>query len=354
MERSANVTIRHVARKAGVSIATVSRAINAPKTVSREVLLKVNAAIAALGYVPHRAARALASNHFGVIGAVVPTLEIPIFAKATQALQRRLDEHSYRLLLTSTDCDPSREYLRLEALVAQGIDGVVLVGAMHEPRVHRLLEEKKIPYVNIWAYEESSPGPCIGFDNKRAMKGVVKHLYDFGHREFAMIAGLTAHNDRAFERVAGVREALAERGLGLAPRNLILRPYTLTDGRSALAMLMEGPNPPTAVICGNDILALGALFEALSRGIRVPEQLSITGFDDLELSSHTLPALTTVHVPAPEMGLHAADYLIAQSSGLLTPSRVELEAPLIVRGTTAAPNRQGTRPIQPKNVPAEA
>jgi LacI family transcriptional regulator len=335
MDRSANVTIRDVARRAAVSTATVSRALNAPQTVSQDVLLRVRAAIAALSYVPHRAARALASNQFGVVGAVMPTLEIPIFAKATQALQSRLNEHNYRLLVTSTDCNPSLEYSRLEALIAQGVDGIVLVGASHETRVHQLLEAKKTPYVNTWFYDESFPGPCVGFDNKRAMMRVVRHLYDLGHRKFAMIAGLTAHNDRAFERVAGVREALADRGLSLFPRHLIRRPYTFTDGRSALGMLLEKPNPPTAIICGNDILALGALFEALARGIRVPESLSITGFDDLEISSHTIPALTTVHVPAAEMGLHAADYLIALNTGSVAPERIELDAPLIVRSTTA-------------------
>lgn len=299
--------------------------------------MRVNSAVEALGYLPHRAARALASSQFGVVGAVMPTLEIPIFAKATQALQRRLNEHNYRLLVTSTDCDPLLEYSRLEALIAQGVDGVVLVGGTHEARVRDLLELKKTPYVNTWVYDEASPEPCVGFDNKRATMRVVRHLCDLGHRQFAMIAGLTAHNDRAFERVAGVRDALAERGLNLAPHQLILRPYTLTDGRSALGMLLEGPNPPTAVVCGNDILAMGALFEALTRGIDVPGTLSITGFDDLELSSHIIPALTTVHVPATEMGLNAADYLIAQNIGSIAPNRVKLEAPLIVRATTAPP-----------------
>ena len=337
MDRQSSVTIRHVARRAAVSIATVSRALNTPKTVSNDVLSRVHEAIAELGYLPHSAARALASNHFGVVGAVVPTLEIPIFATAIQALQGRLNQHHYQLLVTSTDCNPSLEYSRLEALLSKGVDGIVLVGASHEPRVQRLLEAKKTPYVNTWVYDASAHCPSVGFDNKRAMVQVVRHLYDLGHRKFAMIAGLTAHNDRAFERVAGVLEALAERGLVLAPRDLILRPYTLTDGRSALGMLLEGSNVPTAVICGNDILALGALFEARERGIAVPKSLSITGFDDLELSSHTVPALTTVHVPASEMGLKAADYLIAQISGAATLDRVEFEAPLIVRGTTAPP-----------------
>lgn len=334
MDPSTTVTIKDVARKAGVSIATVSRVLNNPEKVNSDVALRVRAAVSALSYVPHPSARSLVSRRFGAIGALIPTLENPIFAKATQALQNRLSERGFKLLLASTECDPACEYSQLESLVAHGVDGVMLVGATHEPRVHELLVSKGVPYINTWMYDPSTGAPCIGFDNKRAMIQVVRYLHDLGHRRFGMIAGLTAHNDRALDRVTGVQEALTERHLSLSPGNLITRPYTFADGRSALAQLLEQSNPPTAVVCGNDILALGALFEAISRGIPVPGALSITGFDDLDLAAQAIPPLTTVRVPATQMGSRAAEFLIALRAGKSASPRQELEAPLIVRGTT--------------------
>jgi LacI family transcriptional regulator len=268
------------------------------------------------------------------MGALIPTLENPIFAKATQALQSRLDERGYKLVLASTECDPALEYSQLESLVAHGVDGVMLVGATHDRKLQKLLSSKNIPFVNTWVYSASTKAPCIGFDNKRAMMQVVEHLYQLGHRKFAMIAGLTAHNDRALDRIAGVRDALEARGLTLLPERLITRPYTFADGRGALSQLLQLCERPTAVICGNDILALGALLEANSRGMVIPAAMSITGFDDLDLASQTTPALTTVRVPAQQIGLQAADCLIALRANQPVLAKQRLEASLIIRAST--------------------
>jgi LacI family transcriptional regulator len=334
MQPLAPVTIKHVARKAGVSIATVSRVLNNPEKVRVDVVLRVQAAAAVLRYVPHRGARSLVSRRFGAMGALIPTLENPIFAKATQALQSRLSEHGYRLLLASTECDPAFEYSQLESLIAHGVDGVMLVGASHDPKVQSLLTSKGVPHLNTWVYDSSTDVPCIGFDNKLAMVQVVSYLYDMGHRQFAMIGGLIAHNDRAFDRIVGVKEALESRGLSIPAGSLITRPYTFADGRSAFSILMSQPVRPTAVICGNDILALGALFEAVSRGMSIPKELSITGFDDLDLAAQSVPAMTSVRVPASQMGARAAECLVALRAGKEPDLRQRLEAPLIVRGTT--------------------
>jgi LacI family transcriptional regulator len=335
---SGSVTIKDVARHAKVSIATVSRALNTPDKVSDGVVVRVQAAARTLGYVPYRAARSLVSRRFNAVGAIVPTVDNAIFAKATQALQNQLNAHGYTLLLASTEYDSEREMAEIRSLVEHGVDGLVLVGAEHQPGVERLLEAKRIPFVNTWIYDAASTAPCIGFDNRGAMIRLTRYLLDLGHRRFAMIAGITRHNDRAAQRVIGVRETLTAHGLDLRSNCLIECPYTIADGRSALAMLVTRPQPPTAVICGNDVLAFGALFECLARGLQVPHDLSITGFDDLDLASHVLPPLTTMHVPAVEMGLRAADYLIARGIGNALPDRVELEPNLIVRGTTAPPS----------------
>lgn len=328
-------TIKDVARQAGVSIATVSRVINRPQAVGSAAIGRVRDAIATLGYVPDRAARSLVSGRFNAIGAIVPTIDNAIFAKGIQSLQSRLNESGYGLLLASTEYDDARELLALQSLIEHGVDGIVLVGTAHSPAMARLLEQHDVPYVNTWTYDRSLARPCIGFDNRAAMEKLAGYLADLGHVRIAMIAGVTRHNDRAAERVAGVRAALRARGLVLAEEWLIERPYTVADGRQAAARLVGGMPRPSAIICGNDILAFGALFECQARGLRVPAEISITGFDDVDLASHVAPALTTMRVPAMEMGRFAADYLVQRHAGRATQDGIELQAELIVRGSTA-------------------
>lgn len=332
-----SVTIKDVAREAGVSIATVSRALNTPERVGRAIVARVRAAVATLDYVPDRAARSLVSRRFNAIGAIVPTVDNAIFAKGIQSLQNRLNASGYTLLLASTEYDEARELLGLQSLIEHGVDGMVLVGAAHPPAMLRLLAQRSLPFVNTWSYDPTHAAPCVGFDNRAAMARLTRYLLDLGHRRLAMIAGVTRHNDRAAERIAGTREALDDRGLQLPAQWLIERPYTVADGRSAMAKLLGGPRPPSAVVCGNDILAFGALFECQARGVRVPEQVSITGFDDVDLAAHLAPALTTMRVPATEMGCAAADYLVHRCAARPAPDCVELHAELIVRGSTGPP-----------------
>jgi len=334
-----SVTIKDVASEAGVSIATVSRALNTPQKVSTDVAARVRAVADRLGYVPYRAARSLVSRRFNAIGAVLPTIDNAIFAKATGALQHRLNAHGYTLLLASTEYDGTRELAEVQTLIEHGVDGIVLVGAEHQPGVARMLKAKRIPFVNTWVYDAASLEPCIGFDNHAAMARITRFLLDLGHRHFGMIAGITRGNDRAAQRVRGVRKMLVSREIELVEGQVIECPYTIDDGRAAMAALLTHDPTPTAVICGNDVLAFGALFECLARRLPVPDAISITGFDDLDLACHVQPPLTTMRVPAAEMGSRAADYLIARGKDDTVAHRVELEPSLIVRGTTGSPQR---------------
>jgi LacI family transcriptional regulator len=335
---TAPVTIVDVASAAGVSVATVSRALNTPEKVREAVRERVQAAAKVLDYVPHHAARALASRRSNTIGAIIPTIDNAIFARGCQALQQHLHMLGFTLLLASSEYDPERELDELHALLEHGVDGIMLVGEDHDPRLYNLLEAKRIPFVNTWTYHTANRHPCIGFNNRETMARLVNYLLDLGHTRFAMIAGVVDHNDRAAERVQGVRDALAKHGLSLSPDQLIERPYSIADGRDALRMLMSQTHQPTAIICGNDILAYGAILESQAMKIDVPGKLSITGFDDLELSSHIQPSLTTVRVPSIDMGVKAADYLTARIAGRPAPNLVELGAELIIRATTARPH----------------
>jgi LacI family transcriptional regulator len=326
-----------VARLAGVSTATVSRALTQPGKVKPTTAARIRQAVESLGYVAHGAARALASRRTRTVGAIIPTLDHAIFANTTHALQRALDEAGYTLLLACHEFDAGAEARMTRALIERGVDGLVLVGTSHHPSVFRMVETHQIPYVLTWALDASGKHPCVGFDNRAAAIRVTRYLLELGHREFAMISGVTEGNERAGERRAGVGEALAAAGLALAPERVVEKPYTLQAGREGLREVLRAAPRATAVVCGNDVLALGALAECQAAGFAVPREVSVTGFDDLEVAALVTPGLTTVHFPTAELGAHAARHLLARLAGREAAARTELPVELIVRGSTAPP-----------------
>lgn len=341
-KRPRGPTLQDVADAAEVSTATVSRCLNAPESVRLELRQRVQRVVDQLGYVPHGAARALASQRTHTIGAIFPALDNLIFATAAQAMQERLDPEGYTLLLANSSYDDTRELRQLQSLITRGLDGVVLIGEERAQAVYDLIQRKQIPYLDTWVHRPDSPHPTLGFDNAAASRTLLQYLVDIGHRRIGMIAGIRAGNDRAAERVRGVETGLAANGLALAGGAFQEVKYTISDGRAALRRIREAAPEVTAILCGNDILALGALFECHALGIDVPGQLSITGFDDLEISKEMTPALTTVHVPAAEIGARAADHLLRRLDGEDPGHAVRLNADIVVRASCAPPGR-GTR-----------
>ncbi len=331
------VKLADVARLAKVSTATVSRALSLPHKVKPATLARIQQAVQTLGYVAHGAARALASRRTRTIGAVIPTLANAIFAGTTHALQKTLDEAGYTLLLASHEFDPEVELRVTRALIERGVDGLVLLGTTHHPSVFAAIAAHHIPYVLTWALDPSGTHPCIGFDNRAAATRLTAYLLDVGHREFAMISGLTANNERARERLAGVRAALAASGIALPAARVVEKPFTPAAGREGLAEVITGSRMPTAVICGNDVLAIGALAECHARGLAVPQAVSVTGFDDMEIAALVTPALTTVHFPTVELGIYAAQHLLRRLAGETVDLRRELPVELVVRASTGPP-----------------
>jgi LacI family transcriptional regulator len=334
-----NAKLSDVARLAGVSTATVSRALMLPHKVTPSTLARVQEVVRSLGYVAHGAARALASRRTHTIGAVIPTLDNAIFANTTHALQKTFDAAGYTLLLACHEFDAAVEVRVTRALLERGIDGLVLLGTSHDPQLYAMISQRQLPYVLTWALDTSGKHPCVGFNNRAAALQLTTHLLDLGHREFAMISGVTNNNERARDRLNGVRDALAARGIKLAPERVIEMPYSLASGREGLRTLMAGARPPTAVMCGNDVLAIGAIAECGILGIDVPHHVSITGFDDMEIASLLSPGLTTVHFPTLELGQLAATNLLAQLADGGAARQHELPVELKVRGTTAPPAR---------------
>ncbi len=341
MKKTSTPNLQDIATAAGVSTVTVSRVLNSPVDVSPALKERVEAQINALGYVRHGAARALASSRSHTVGAIIPTLESAIFATGVNAIENRLTREGFTLLLAVTNYDLDNEHAQVQALIERGVDGLILVGQEHKPETITLLERHRCPFVTTWTYASDAANPCIGFDNLQASRNITNHLLDLGHVRIAIIAGIKTGNDRARERIAGVRGALLARGLTVPDTLLIEKPYEVREGRDACRTLLsiDPKDRPTAIFCGNDVLAVGAMLEAQHLGFDVPGDVSIVGFDDLPLSEHLQPGLTTVHVPSRRMGECAAQYILDCIAGEETPSRVELPTEIMIRGTTAAPRQ---------------
>jgi LacI family transcriptional regulator len=326
--------LRDVARVAGVSLATASRALSEPALVREGTREYVRRVATMLGYVPHGAARALATRRSRTVGAVFPPVDNPIFAAATQALAHELATAGYTLLLATHEYDPDAEVAAARALVERGVDGLVFIGLDHAPALYQLLSQSGVPYELTWSLDPTGYHHCVGIAHRLASVRVTQHLLELGHREFAVIAGITAHNDRARERLAGAREALAARGIELRADRVIEAEFSIPDARRAFLALINSAPGFTALVCGNDTLALGALTECMRRGIQVPAELSVAGFDDIDMAREITPALTTIHVPAADMGRLAATRMLARLAGDEVPTIEELRAELIVREST--------------------
>jgi LacI family transcriptional regulator len=329
------VGLQDVARVAEVSIATVSRVINGSAKVSDEIRQRVERACVDLGYVPNGAARALSSRRTNAIGAVVPAIENSGFALTVAALQNRVEQAGYTLLLANSGYNPEVELRMVKALLTQGVDGLVLVGHRHDPQLKPMLERMGTVFVETWTLNNDSP--CVGFDNEKAARQIVEYLVSLGHRQISTIAGRTQFNDRSASRIASMEAFLKQRGLKLHSEHLVEHPHRILAGRLAMRQLLASKDRPTAVVCGNDQLAFGALIEAVSLGVKVPDDISITGYNDVDYAAHLVPPLTTLHVPVEQMGAMAGDYIVSRLQGEPIVPMAEVEVSLIVRGTTAPP-----------------
>lgn len=340
MSQRTKPSIQDVARLAGVSTATVSRTLNEPGKVKRRTLESVRNAVDQLGYTPHFGGRALASNKSNTIGALIPTMENAIFARGLQALQETLAQAGVTLLIATTGYNPIREYEQIHALLGRGVDGLMLIGTERPQRTYALLKQQSVPVVIAWNVKPDGEHLCVGFNNRDAAAELTRAVLDQGHRNVAMIAGISDGNDRATDRIEGVREALRERQLDLDTDTLIEAAYNLDEAAKAMAALMALHHTPTAVVCGNDVLAAGAIMQAKALGLRVPIDVSVVGFDNIDLAAVTEPTLTTVHVPHRRMGQAAAELLLAIGRGEENLRSIEFQPELVMRHSLASPPEQ--------------
>ena len=281
--------------------------------------------------------RALASHRSHIAGIVIPTLDDEIFASQVAGMQAGLAAHGMTLFIGCTHYDGEEGVRQIRAMLARGVEAVAVVGEAHPPALFAALLASHVPYVVTYGWRADSPHPVIGFDNRAAFTRIAGHLLDLGHCRFGAIFQSSADNDRVAARIDGLRTALDAAGAILPPDCFHEGGRGIAGGRAGLRALMSVVLPPTAIVCGNDHLAVGVLLEAAERGLRVPQDISVTGFDDIALASQLRPALTTMRVDTYRIGEVAADYAVARVEGHVRTLRERIEPIFHIRASTAPP-----------------
>jgi LacI family transcriptional regulator len=335
----APVKLEDVARRAGVSTASVSRALNTPNLVSPELRNRIAQAALDLKWVPNGIAKALASLRTRTIGVMIPTLSHQNFAILIEALQHDLGAAHYTLVLCCMDSSDELRVQQARKLVEQGIECLVLVGESHPDVLFDLLRSQNVPYVISYTSGRDPRHICIGFDNYAAAVKLTEHLLELGHQDFGIVAHESDGNDRIQQRIAGVQDTLAQAGIAVRPQHFVrVNSRHISSGREGMRTILSDDRlRPTALICTNDYIATGAMIEAKQLGLRIPDELSIVGFDDTDMSAHLDPPLTTIRVPSRLMGEEIAKYIIACLETGAAERPPPLSAELIVRSSTAAP-----------------
>jgi LacI family transcriptional regulator len=327
-------TARDVALLAGVSTATVSRALNTPETVDPETLKRVRDAIRKLRYVPHGGARSLRSQRSRMVGAIVPSFDYALYARTTSALQQRLGEHGYSVVLAEHHYDLQQELQVTRQLIEHAVDAFMFVGLDHDPRLFALLEDYGRPFVLTWGVDAAQRHPSVGFDNRAAGHAIASHVLGLGHRRIAILSAPLEGNDRGRERVAGFRAAIAEAGAP-APHVEYVQRIALGAAEEAMHKILKRKQRPTAVLATNDVMAVGAMQACRSAGVRIPQDISITGIDNTDLGATQVPGLTSVRTPIVEIGTAAAEQLIARLEGKEFAANQVMGFEVVVRGSTA-------------------
>ena len=309
---SGSLTLTDVARLAGVSPITVSRALNSPEQLNQETLAKVRDAIERTGYVPNRLAGGLASSKSRLVAALVPSISSPVFLESVQAMTEELATAGYQLMLGESGYGAKREDDLLDAIIGRRPDGIIVTGIMHSPEGRRRLSAAGIPVVETWDLTPTPIDMLVGFSHEKIGTAVAHYLLDRGVRNPAVIS---ADDQRGMLRLEAFQAEALRRGHRQVSVEIMPAPSSIGAGRHALAALLEMKPRTDGVFCSSDLLALGALIEANARGVTVPGKLRVFGFGDLNFAADTDPALSTVRIDVARIGRQAARFIIERASG---------------------------------------
>jgi len=331
-------TIYDVARLAGVSTATVSRALNATGQISPATRKAIEEAVEQLGYQPNTIARSLVKRSTQTIAVMFPDIADPFYPALVKGVQALADEQNYTILLCTAEGDPEREESYLNLLRAKQVDGALVDGlVLPRSRIARIVDEG-FPIVSLDRDIDFPSIPLVQVDNRLGGRLAAEHLLELGHREIAHLAGRPELRISG-ERLTGYREALADAGVAADPALVAVGGFTEEGGYRAMQELLDQDAACTAVFAANDVSAVGALRAIRESGKRVPEDISVVGFDDLWLAAYLSPPLTTVRQPLLDIGRRATEILLDMIRGERKSRRVRhiLEPELVVRASTAPP-----------------
>lgn len=325
-----------VAKLAGVSRATAARAFSSPELVREETRHNVFAAAEQLGFRPNHIARQLRTQSSRTLGVLLPSLRNPVFAEQLQAMEIAAQKKGYALLIATSDYQPQREAEIVENMLRQRVDGLVLtVADADNSAVLSGLQQEAVPVVLVHNAPQKIALPSVCVNNRQAMRQATEHLLTLGHRHIGMIAGPILQSDRALQRYQGYCDAMS--AAGLQPASVLEMPsHTRSDLQTLLPALC-GKQAMTALLCTNDLLAISVMGELLRAGYRVPQQISIIGFDGIDLGRLVYPSLTSVVQPLRNMGTQAITHLLVLIAGKIADPILPLPAQLRLGESIAPP-----------------
>lgn len=330
------ITIKDVAQHAQVSVTTVSHVINGTRFVSEAARERVRQAIAALNYVPSALARSLKSSRTHTVGMMIPNNSNPYFAEIIRGIEDTCFDAGFNVILCNSDDDPLKQSQYVRVLSEKQVDGLIVVSSGGDTELIETLRTAGMPQVVVDREIDDLAADLVEVHHELGGYLATKHLLEFGHRRIACIAGPQALSP-ARQRVQGYHRALHEAGLKTDDRLLRSADFTSAGGHEAMASLLKSARQrPSAVFASNDLMAIGAICAAAETGLRIPEDLSVVGFDDIALAAFSNPPLTTIAQPKHQTGALAARLLLERIAHRNSPLRREILQPsLCLRRSTA-------------------
>jgi LacI family transcriptional regulator len=329
-------TIKDVALRANVSVTTVSHVVNSTRFVSEDSRQRVNEAIAVLKYVPSALARSLKNNRTYTIGMMIPNCTNPFFAELIRGIEDTCFASNFNVILCNSDEDSNKQRKYIRVLMEKQVDGLIVFSLGDDKQLSVLLAETNVPQILLDREVDQIKADLVKVDHEAGGWIATRHFIDLGHRRIACITGpldLTS----ARQRLHGYRRALNEAGLEVNPQWEVEGGFTSENGYLAMQRLLVLGHRPSAVFASNDLMALGALCAATRHGLRVPQDISVVGFDDIALAAYTSPPLTTVAQPKHQLGSMAANFLMDRIVHPDRPLRREIFQPqLCLRQSTMA------------------
>lgn len=331
--------IKDVALAAGVSTATVSRALSSPEKVSAETRRTVLAAVDETGYVLDEAASNFRRQRTGSIVALLPNIANPYYSAILSGISEALAGTGYNLLVVDTNYGLRAEDAALQYFTRRRADGViVLLGSLPADTLRTALENAMVPpVVQVGEWPEAPDTPRVTIDNREAGRIAARHLIDLGHRDIGFASGPRG-NFTTETRLQGLREVLQEAGLALREEWILPGEFSLTSGRTAAHSWLDMGERPTAIFCDSDEIACGFIGHVTRAGVKVPDQVSVVGFDDIEIGAHVYPALTTIHQPRRAIGTTVARMMLDLiEERPVEKENIVLDVDLVLRDSSASP-----------------